>query len=268
MTNADFMIDDDTFVQEEPDYPAIFGIQMSPTVIGILLALLGIAGAVFAFLNFLQPVLETNRSLKTEVEELEGQIQDPAEAQRLIDEAKERVAEAEQLEADVLALFADESSLETLLLDINNRVESANAGVADEARRAVLSKFDVDDAASGLVSDGSLGTAVDGRLNRLVYDLEMEGSYAQTQSILRSIERLQPLLIVQDFRTELQPVERVLNVDNRGNLLGIQSDQPRIKTSFQIDALSPAEVLPPSVEGEGAEGEATEGEAVEGEEGV
>ena len=254
MTN-DFMVDEDQFVEEEPDFPTVFGIQMTPTVVGVLLALVGVGAAVFAFLNLLQPVLDTRTTLKAEVEQLEGQIQDPAEAQRLIDEAEDRVAKAEQLEADVLALFADESSLETLLLDINERVESANAGVADESRRAILSKFNVDNAASGLVNDGSLGTQVDGRLNRLVYDLEMEGSYAQTQSILRSIERLQPLLIVQDFRTELQPVDRVLNVDERGNLLGVESEQPRLRTTFQIDALSPAEVPPPAPEGEVVEGE-------------
>ena len=258
MTNADFMVDDDQFVEDEPDFPTVFGIQMTPTVVGVLLALVGIGAAVFAYLNLLQPVLQTNSELKDEVAQLEGQIQDPAEAQRLIDEAEERVAQAEQLEADVLALFADESSLETLLLDINERVESANAGVADESRRAVLSKFDVNADASGLVEDGSLGTAVDGRLNRLVYDMEMEGSYAQTQSILRSIERLQPLLIVQDFKTELQPVERLLSLDNQGNVVQIESTQPRLKTSFQIDALSPAEAPPPSEEP--AEGEAVEGE--------
>lgn len=258
MANADFMVDDDQFVEEEPDFPTVFGIQMTPTVVGILLALLGLGAAVFAFLNLLQPVLEQRSTLKAEVAQLEGQIQDPAEAQRLIDAAEERVAQAEQLEADVLALFADESSLETLLLDINERVESANAGVADESRRAVLSKFNVDGGSSGLVNDGSLGPAVDGRLNRLVYDLELEGSYAQTQSILRSIERLQPLLVVQDFRTELQPVERVLTVDERGTLLGVESEQPRLKTSFQIDALSPAEAPPPSADP--AEGEAVEGE--------
>ena len=260
MTNADFMVDDDQFVEDEPDFPTVFGIQMTPTVVGVLLALVGIGAAVFAYLNLLQPVLQTNSELKDEVAQLEGQIQDPAEAQRLIDEAEERVAQAEQLEADVLALFADESSLETLLLDINERVESANAGVADESRRAVLSKFDVNADASGLVEDGSLGTAVDGRLNRLVYDMEMEGSYAQTQSILRSIERLQPLLIVQDFKTELQPVERLLSLDNQGNVVQIESTQPRLKTSFQIDALSPAEAPPPGeepVEGEEVEGEGT-----------
>ncbi|MEM9220104.1 MAG: hypothetical protein AAGD25_37975 [Cyanobacteria bacterium P01_F01_bin.150] len=260
MTNADFMVDDDQFIEEEPDFPTVFGIQMTPTVVGVLLALLGIGAAVFAYLNLLQPVLEQRSALKAEVTELEGQIQDPAEAQRLIDAAEERVAQAEQLEADVLALFADEASLETLLLDINERVESANAGVTDEARRATLSKFNVDDAASGLVDDGSLGTAVNGRLNRLVYDLEMEGSFAQIQSILRSIERLQPLLIVQDFRTELQPVERTLNVDERGTVLSIESEPPRLKTSFQVDAISPAEAPPPSAESVEGEEAAVEGE--------
>jgi len=164
------------------------------------------------------------------------------------------------LEADVLALFADEDSLETLLLDINERIKSANAGVTDEARLAVLSRFDVNQDASGIVQDGSLGPAVDGRLERLVYNLEMEGSYAQTQSILRSIERLQPLLVVEDFRTEVQPVEREFRLDGQNNLVPISAPQPRLRTTFEINALSPSDAPPPAPEA-GAEGEApAEGE--------
>ena len=260
MSNLDFMADEGQFVEEEPNFPTVFGVQITPTVAGVLLALVGVGAAVFTFINLLQPTMEQNTFLKSEVAELEGQIQDPVEAQRLIDEAEERVQVAEQLQADVLALFADEASLETLLLDINERVRSANAGVTDESRQAILSRFEVNEDASGVITDGSLGEAVNGRLSRLVYNLEMEGSYAQTQSILRSIERLQPLLVVQGFRTELQPIERVLDLDTQGNVVQVESSQPRLTTSFRLDALSPSEQLPPA-EATGAEGEAVpEGE--------
>ncbi|NET53361.1 MAG: hypothetical protein F6K09_33300, partial [Merismopedia sp. SIO2A8] len=96
MTNADFM-DEEQFVDEEPDFPTVFGIQLSPIVIAVLLALVGIGAAVFLFLNFLQPTLQKKGELEAQVQELEGQIQDPAEADRLIAEADERAAAAEQL---------------------------------------------------------------------------------------------------------------------------------------------------------------------------
>ncbi|NET08717.1 MAG: hypothetical protein F6K16_29285 [Symploca sp. SIO2B6] len=256
MTNADFM-DEEQFVDEEPDFPTVFGIQLSPIVIAVLLALVGIGAAVFLFLNFLQPTLQKKGELEAQVQELEGQIQDPAEADRLIAEADERAAAAEQLQADVLALFADESSLETLLFDINERVKSANA--QDETELAILSRFEVNEGASGVVNDGSLGEAVNGRLNRLVYNLEMEGNYRQTRSILRGIERLQPLLLIQDFKSEVQSVERTILLDENFEVVDIESPQPRLKTSFKIDALAPAEPLPPEAEegGETPEGEGT-----------
>ncbi|NER00279.1 MAG: pilus assembly protein PilO [Cyanothece sp. SIO2G6] len=255
MTNADFMADDDQFIEEEPDFPEVFGIQMSPITVGVLLGLLGVGGAVFAYLQLLSPRLAEQTVLNDEVTTLEQQVQDPETARQAIDAANARVQEAEQLQADVLALFADETTLETLLLDINGLIESANLGVAEEAedRLAVLSRFDVNRDASGLIEDGSLGEAVNGRLNRLIYNLEMEGSYAQTQSILRGIERLQPLLVVNNFRTEVQPVERLLALDGQGNLVQVESPQPRLRTSFQLDALAPAETPPPSPEGEEGE---------------
>ncbi|MGK7889931.1 MAG: hypothetical protein AB4042_11395 [Leptolyngbyaceae cyanobacterium] len=246
MTNMDFMENDDQFVEEEPDFPEVFGIALSPAIVGVLLGLVGLGAAVFAYLQLLSPKLDEESGLRSEVAALESQIQDPETAQQAIAEARAREQEAEQLQADVLALFADKTTLETLLLDINSLIESANLGVSEDAedRLAVLSRFDVNSSLSGLIEDGSLGTAVDGRLNRLVYNLEMEGSYAQTQSILRGIERLQPLLVVNEFNTELQPMERLLGLDGQGNLIQVEATQPRLRTSFQLDALAPAEPVP------------------------
>ncbi len=121
----------------------------------------------------------------------------------------------------MLALFANPSSLNTLQLDINRQIDSRNAGL-DRARQAKLAacpawvranlgavekvvgdlvvksqlqKFTPDPKASGVITDGSYGTLVNNKLKRQVTSVVFEGNFQQTQSILRSIERLQPLLV-------------------------------------------------------------------------
>ena len=262
--SGDFIPDDDQGFEEEAQFPTVFGLQLSPVVLGVLAAVLLLGGAVFAFLNLVQPKLQEQADLRLQIEEREARIRDPEERERLIAEAQARLESAEQLQADVLALFADKDSLETLLLDINARVQSVNAGIDQEDRRAVLAQFDVDTGASGVVNDGSLGEAVNGRLERRVYNVAMEGSFAQIQSILRNMERLQPLLIVQDFNTTLEEPNQTLQLNEEGNLVPGENSPARLTTSFRLDALLPSDAPPPPPPGEeGAEGQPAEGQPAE-----
>ena len=60
---------------EEPQYPQAFGITLTPTVIGIIIAVLGLAGAIYMFLQLVQPKIEEYQSANTEVEEKKAQLQ-------------------------------------------------------------------------------------------------------------------------------------------------------------------------------------------------
>lgn len=257
--SGDFIPEEDQGFEEESQYPTIFGLQLSPIVIGAIAAVLLLGGAVFAFFNLVTPQLDEQSSLNQQIAEREQQIRDPQERERLLAEAQARLESAEQLQADVLALFANEENLETLLLDLNARVQSVNAGIEQEDRRAVLSRFTVNEGASGVIDDGSLGTAVDGRLERRVYDVTLEGSFAQIQSILRNLERLQPLLIVQNFNTQIAEANDTLQLDEQGNLAPAENAPSRLTTSFRLDALLPFEAPPPPPEEEGTEGQPAEG---------
>jgi type IV pilus assembly protein PilO len=244
-------LDDNQDYESQPNYPTAFGIPLTPTVIGTVLGLLLIGLSAYLFVVLVRPALQTRSQLRTEINEKQSQLDNVEEQQRLLAEAQQRKAEAEQLQQDVLALFATEESLDTLLLDLNTRIQSVNAGITDDDRRAVLSLFEVGEVS--IVNDGSLGEAVNGRLERRVYNVEMRGGFAQTQSILRNIERLQPLLIVNDLQSNLDTSERVLQVDLQGNLTPAGEPITRLTTSFELDALIPvpAEEIPPPPAAEG-----------------
>lgn len=237
--SGDFIPGDAQDFENSPSYPSLFGIQLTPAVSGLLLALLGLFGAGWLYFNLLSPTLQTNSELRASIEEKEALLVDQEAIQQQIQEAEQGLAEAEQLQADVLGLFASEDSVDTLLLDLNARIQAANAGIQDENRRAKLTQFDLNPELSGIISDGSLGPEVDNRLQRRVYDVGLEGDFSQTQSIIRNIERLQPLIVIRTYQSEVNLADQTIEIDARGRV--VQAAQPpRLATTFQLDVLLPA----------------------------
>jgi type IV pilus assembly protein PilO len=237
--SGDFIPGDAQEFESAPAYPTLFGLQLTPALSGILLALLGLAGAVWLYFNLLSPTLQTNRQLRSEIAEKEALLVDQAAIQQQIEEAEQELAEAERLQSDVLSLFATEDSVDTLLLDLNARIQAANAGIQDENRRAKLNQFELAAGESGIITDSSLGTAVNNRLQRRVYNVSLEGDFAQTQSIVRNIERLQPLTILRNYESTTNPADQVIEIDAQGRVVQ-PAQPPRLTTTFNLDVLLPA----------------------------
>ncbi|MGB3296519.1 MAG: hypothetical protein WBB01_26335 [Phormidesmis sp.] len=265
---GDFIPPEDANFVDEPINPVVFGIELSPAIIGGLIALVGVGMAGYAFVKLVQPVAQTNETLRQEIATKEGQL--ISQQQQLADiAAVDAALEAAMVRRrSVYSLFANEETMDTLLLDINQRVESSNAslnGVRSQVQgrgippilvEAKLKTFTPGEAA--VISDSSLGEGVNGKLKRETYSLQFSGDYAQTQSILRNLERLEPLLLIRDFSlTSGEPVAETV-IGPNGQV--VASPKTPIETTFQLDALmpvgdvdTPPEIAPPEpppVEGE------------------
>ena len=236
---GDFISTDDRDL-EGPSYPKLFGYSLTPTVGGIVLAVLGAIGAYLLWANLAQPQVDRNQQLKTDIASKQQQLSGQGNPQQQLAQARERLQTAKQLQADVLSLFASEDSLDTLLLDVNERVQAVNAGIQDPTRRASLSKFEFNPEVSGPVTDNSLGPSVNNQLERRVYNVAIVGSFPQTQSIIRNIERLQPLLLVSNLKSDLDRSTQKIVLDQQGRLLPAGQPETQITTTFQLEALVPA----------------------------
>ncbi|MEO1395389.1 MAG: hypothetical protein AAFV90_21005 [Cyanobacteria bacterium J06634_5] len=257
---GDFIPPDDDFI-DEPINPVVFGVELSPQIIGALIAVVGIAGAGYLFVKMVKPVAEQNTALRTDITTKTGQLQ--SQKQQLEDIAKIEAAleVAMQRRRNVYSLFANEKTMDTLLLDINQRIETSNAslsgvraqvfdrGIPPILVEAQLETFNPGD--KGVVSDGSLGENINGKIKRESYSIKFTGDYTQTQTILRNLERLEPLLLIRDFNvTSGQPVPETV-IGASGQVV-VQPKVP-INTSFEIDALMPTadadvppEIAPPA----------------------
>ncbi|HEY9804600.1 MAG TPA: hypothetical protein V6D25_29985 [Leptolyngbyaceae cyanobacterium] len=216
-------------------YPVVFGISLTPQIIGIGVGVLGLLGSFYMLLNMVMPAWDIYQQKQAQNSELEGQVLQKKATVKQRGKVTAELAQAKQQKQQVLALFADEKTLDTLPLDLNRLVEAGNSQVPLNGVRAKLQKFVPAIQKPETIADGSLGPAVDGKLKRTSVNVEIVGTYEQTQSILRNIERLQPLLIVRDYQSTLSTVQAT---DAKGKPIRRVGPAP-ITTSFQLQALMP-----------------------------
>ncbi len=255
-----FISPDDDFI-DEPLNPVVFGIELSPAIIGGLLALIGIGAAVYGFIKLVQPVAEANRTLSAEISTKEGQLLSQAQQLQDIAKIQAELDAAMARRQQVYSLFASEKTMDTLLLDINQRIESSNAslkGVRSQVEARGIPPILVEAKLKGftpgekaVIVDSSLGEGVNGKLKRETYAVQISGDYAQIQAILRNLERLEPLLLIREFNvTSGEPVAETV-IGASGGVV-VESKVP-LEVSFQLDALlptadadQPPEIAPPA----------------------
>lgn len=267
--------------EEETTNGIVFmGVTISPPILGVLLAVLGVGGGVWLAYQFVQPLMAQRQELQVEIAEKETQIEAQGNIQEQIERAEAERDEVQALQQDVLSMFANPDSLETLLLDINQQVNQRNANLsADEIRTRLVAQgcpsglledfTNVNERVNGfftevslqeftpvfpgggrgqtnaaavmpdgyeLVTDSSFGRQANEQLKRQTYAVQMQGNFAQTQTVLRRLEELQPLLVVREFRSQQETPTFIY--DDNGLLANCQPEA-KITTSFRLEALLP-----------------------------
>lgn len=134
--SGDFMPGGD--YESTPNYPSAFGITFTPMVSGIGLGLLGLAAAVFAWLNFVDPLRVETETLQTSVDAKEKQLADQKNIEKQLKETKVKLTQVEQQRQQVYSLFAQKKNMDTVLYDLNQLIEKNNVGLraAKEAKLA------------------------------------------------------------------------------------------------------------------------------------
>lgn len=279
MTAGGDFIPQDSDFDPGPSYPVVFGITLTPVVSGVLLATAGLISAGLLLVYVVSPVWEVYQSLEAKVKEKSEQVKEQASIKQQVQDAKKKLVQVNQQRDQVLALFATEKTLDTLLLDINQLIDKNNSGrlgatqaklnscpswvrgqysdivtyqkfedkVGALVAEAKLKKFTPDVKGTQVISDGSLGAAIDNKLKRQSIDVQFQGNFNQTQSIFRTIERLQPLLLLKNLKIEVGDKNRastpggLYEVAPGGIVRFLTNCQPdtRITTSFQMEALMP-----------------------------
>jgi type IV pilus assembly protein PilO len=217
-------------------YPVVFGITFTPRIIGALVGGLGVLAAGYMILTMVLPAWGSFKEENRKSEELQTQVEQKRLQAKQIGNVQAELAQAKQQQIQVLGLFANEKSLETLLMDTNRLVEASNAQGTGNPVRAKLKKFVPSADEAQIVTDSSLGEKVNNKLKRTMIKVQIEGTFEQTQSIMRNIERLQPLLLVKNYDSKLVPPE-VETINGKQQI--VRTGPAKLDTAFDLEALMP-----------------------------
>jgi type IV pilus assembly protein PilO len=241
----DFIPDQGQDTTEASPYPALFGITFTPIISGAIFAILGLGVAAYLLISQVQPAWENYQKLNNSLEEGKLKIKEQEAKLQQIEKAKEKLETSKKQQTSVLALFGSDQNLDTLLLDLNRQIDGRKAKLtsytplilanASAAQKGALPPIK----GAEIVQDGSLGTEVNGKLKRRTFNLEFQGTIDQTQSSLRSIERLQSLLIIKDFKSRLDKKGQLIEINEKGKVEAKDQPKTNIETSFKLQILSP-----------------------------
>jgi type IV pilus assembly protein PilO len=218
-------------------YPVAFGVTFTPKVMGVIAGGIGVLGGIYMILNMVMPAWTTFQERQARNKELQADVQQKTLQANQTPKVKSELAESKQLQTQVLGLFANEKSLDTLLLDTSRLVDSSNAqSLGGNTIKAKLTKFAPEGNEPEIITDSSLGSKVDNKLKRQIINVEIEGKFEQMQTIMRNIERLQPLLLVQNYNSQL--VEPEINKSDK-DAPPVRSEPGKLITAFNLVALMP-----------------------------
>jgi len=178
-----------------PSYPTLFGITFTPTVSGILAAVVGVGLAAYVGTQLVSPKFAEYQELQESVEQKKNDLEQKEATTQRVDEIVAQLNLAKRENSEVRTLFSDQQALDTLLLDLNRVIVSSNAE---------LQTFKPDYGSSGIVTDTSLGAPLNNKIKRQVTSVSFQGTFNQTLQIMQAIDRLQTVLVVRDLSMELQ----------------------------------------------------------------
>lgn len=212
-----------------PNYPTAFGVTLTPPVTGLLVGILGLSAGIYLLITLLQPAWESYQQLRASVEDKRLQLEQRETRLQNLNVAEAELREAQQQRVAVQSLFAGEISLDTLLLDFNRLVT---------ASQIQLMKYEPNPSASGVVQDDSLGSGVNGKLQRQSIAVAVEGDFNQIQLLLRDLERLQPLVLVEEMKLQRGGEGQTLVVDPQGRILVGEQSQPPLEAAWTMQAIT------------------------------
>lgn len=245
MTFTDELPQEERLEEEGGNYPEAFGITFTPLVSGIIFGVAGAIAAVYLWFNLVQPSRQEYNELVTQKNDLERQLEQQPDLQNRVNELNQEIQEVRFQQREVLALLSNPKSLDTLLFDLEQTIPQTSQQIEtveteEEAKEFQLTSIEPQMGQPEVINDGSFGEALNGKIQHKTYNLEVIGTYAQTQQFLRKLEQLQPLLLINNFNTEVSEEQQGIFsfAENRF----IITSKPQLQSSFQLEAILPVDL--------------------------
>jgi type IV pilus assembly protein PilO len=223
----------------------IGGIAVGGQTLGIAIGVIGLVGAGLIFLNLVQPLLDSIGIARTQIEQKKQSISTKQQEAARKQEVEQKITEAKNRREAVLALLPSQENIDTLILDINARLQELGeplivSPVANISGSAFRSRLD--DFSPSTVTEPT----PDRPFRTREYRLTISATYEDTLEFMRRLERLRPLLVVKDLNLKKSTVQiDAENLTPEQKNYVVATLPPLITSNFNLIAyipLSPEEL--------------------------
>lgn len=242
-------------------FPTVLGVTFTPIIMGAIVGVLGLGAAAFWGITKTLPAMGEHQNLLTQESgkerELEAAKNNSAAAE--IARLEAEIEQVKQLKAEIFKLLGSMEDLDTILLDLNrafasNRVDLISyQPAAEEPVDVGLGEI------IPIPQDQAQADALKAKLENLNINLKKQEftltfesiTFQQSQNLLATLERLQPLIVVDNFKSNVDE-KAVLYYDANRNQL-VPKGETTLKVNFGLSVLiNPGEQPAPveAVEGE------------------
>ena len=210
----------------------LFGQTLSARTLGIALGVIGIAGAGYIFLNFVQPLWTTIDTTKTGIEAKRISIAGKNTQIKQKADLPQKVSAAKDRSEVVLSLLPNPDTMDTLLIDLNKLIQP-EGDTKLELGGNPLESF-APAPPSQIIPKGQYRTQT--------LNIQFVSGYNDLISILRNIESLRTLVVVENLQLT---VRQNVTLRNPGSLTPEQQKAqiallpPVLGVTFKLSANIP-----------------------------
>lgn len=216
---------------------SLFGITLSSKTLGIILAVVGVGLAAYGTATQTLPLYESIEQQKSQIAQKRTSVESKEKEVASKGNISQRVTEAQQRNKEVLALLPSTDSMDVLLRDLNAQIPqsvSLNSPVGSLQVKGLFEEFR---------PEGGEAKTGEAQFTTRQYSVRFSATYAETVETLKRIERLKPLLVIQDLKmvpnTSVRPLIGGKELTPDQQKIVQARATPLLATSFRLIAYVP-----------------------------
>lgn len=214
---------------DQEGYFEAFGVEFTSTIVGTLLAIVGVVGAGAFWWFLIRPIVVETEGLKLELQTRQGELQTKQAAGKgdQITALEAQLVEEERITEEVINAYGKDKQIQTLLIDLNRIFTASDIQLASYETESLQPEFIIEE-------ENEYGPAAKDQLKLQTFEVSFENmTYAQVSSMLENIDLLQPLIVLREFSTAVS-TEAKYSYSEAGL---ITQEPSSLEVSFIIDAL-------------------------------
>ncbi|AMA08304.1 hypothetical protein [Picosynechococcus sp. PCC 73109] len=217
-----------TMVGQEQGFFEAFGIQFTSKVLGTMLAIAGIGASAGLWWFLVRPIQGEISTLEQELQTKQAELQEKGAGniQEQIAQREVELANEQRIATEILNAYGQDKQMQTFLLDFNRILTASNVQLTSYEPTPPKPEF-ITDAVT-------YGEAAQNKLKYQTFNVSFDNmTYTEAESMLTSIDVLQPLLVLRNFSTTV--AEPATFRYENGRL--VTQSQAQLGVSFVVDAL-------------------------------